>query len=137
MQANNKSNKHKRQKDLLPEFNLTPWGLRLCWVTHKGWPLHLGHFPPSSDHKNQARVTYSISRWYKLPWAAATFGCSKVTPNWLGDKSSKSNKHEMCQLSEERGTLEMGNQLTSTFQALALKPILNPQQILPNQGQEE
>jgi hypothetical protein len=26
----------------------------------KGGPLHLGHFPPSINHKNQARVTYSI-----------------------------------------------------------------------------
>jgi hypothetical protein len=41
----------------------------------------------------------------------------------------------MCQPSEERGALEMGNQLTSTLQALALKPSLNPQQISPNQGQ--
>jgi hypothetical protein len=29
-------------------------------VPTKGGPLHLGHFPPSSDHKDQARVTYSI-----------------------------------------------------------------------------
>jgi hypothetical protein len=27
----------------------------------KGGPLHLGHFPPSSDHKDQGRGTYSIS----------------------------------------------------------------------------
>ena len=27
----------------------------------KGGPLHLGHFPPPSDHKDQARVTYSIT----------------------------------------------------------------------------
>jgi hypothetical protein len=30
-------------------------------VPTKGGPLHLGHFPPSSDHKDQARVTYSKS----------------------------------------------------------------------------
>jgi hypothetical protein len=30
-------------------------------VPTKGGPLHLGHFPPSSDHKDQARVTYSNS----------------------------------------------------------------------------
>jgi hypothetical protein len=30
-QTCNKKNKHKRHKDLLPEFNLTPWGLRLRW----------------------------------------------------------------------------------------------------------
>jgi hypothetical protein len=29
-------------------------------VPTKGGPLHLGHFPPSSDHKDQARVTYSM-----------------------------------------------------------------------------
>jgi hypothetical protein len=34
-QACNKKNK--RHKDLLPEFNLTPWGLRLRWGTHKRW----------------------------------------------------------------------------------------------------
>ena len=27
----------------------------------KGGPLHLGHFPPPSDHKDRARVTYSIT----------------------------------------------------------------------------
>jgi hypothetical protein len=36
-QACNKKNKHKRHKDLLPELNLTPWGLRLRWGTHKEW----------------------------------------------------------------------------------------------------
>jgi hypothetical protein len=30
-----------------------------------------------------------------------TFGCSKATPSRLGAQSSKSNKHEMCQPSEE------------------------------------
>jgi hypothetical protein len=43
----------------------------------------------------------------------------------------------MCQPSEERGALEMGNQLTSTLKDLALKPSLNPQQISPNKGQGE
>jgi hypothetical protein len=42
-------------------------------------------------------------------------------PSRLGAQGSKSNKHEFCQPSEERGALEMGNQLTSTLQALALK----------------
>jgi hypothetical protein len=37
--ACNKMNKRKRHKDLLLEFNLTPWGLRLRWGTHKGWML--------------------------------------------------------------------------------------------------
>jgi hypothetical protein len=91
-------------------------------VPTKGGPLHLGHFPPSSDYKDQARVTYSNSGWYKLPWAATTFGCSKAMPSRLGAQSSKSNKHELCQPSEERGALEMGNQLTSTLQSLALNP---------------
>jgi hypothetical protein len=63
-----------------------------------------------------------------------TFGCSKETPSRLGAQSSKSNKHKMCQPSEERGALEMGNQLTSTLQTIALNPSLNPQQISPNQG---
>jgi hypothetical protein len=43
-------------------------------------------------------------------------------PSQLGAQSSKSNKHKVCQPSEERGALEMGNQLTSTLQALALNP---------------
>ena len=37
-----------------------------------------------------------------------------MTPSRLGAWSSKSNKHEIHWLGEERGAQEMGNQLTST-----------------------
>jgi hypothetical protein len=60
-QAYSMMNKHKRHKDLLPEFNLTPEVYVSVEVPTKGGLLHLGHFPPSSDHKDQARVTYSNS----------------------------------------------------------------------------
>jgi hypothetical protein len=93
----------------------------------KGGPLHLGHFPPSSDHKDQARVAYSIRGDTSFFGQPQTFGCSKATPSRIGAQGSKSNKHEMFQPSEERGALEMENQLTSTLQALALNPSLNPQ----------
>jgi hypothetical protein len=66
-----------------------------------------------------------------------TFGCSKSMPSRLGAQSSKSNKHESYQPSEERGALDVGNQLTSTLQALTLNPSLNIQQISPNQVQGE
>jgi hypothetical protein len=56
-------------------------------------------------------------------------------PGRVGAQSSKSKKQEMCQPSKERDALEMGNHVTSTLQALALNPSLNPQQISPNQGQ--
>jgi hypothetical protein len=58
-QAHNKKNKHTRHKDLLLEFNLTLEVYVSVEVPTKGGPLHLGRFPPSSDHKDQARVTYS------------------------------------------------------------------------------
>jgi hypothetical protein len=56
------------------------------------------------------------------------FGCSKETPSRLGAQSTKINKHETYQPSEERGALETGQFFTSTLQALALNPSLNPQQ---------
>jgi hypothetical protein len=74
----------------------------------KSGPLHLGHFPPSSDHKDQDRVTYSISGDTNLLGQPQTFGCSKGMPSQLGAQCSKSNKHKKCQQSEERGALEMG-----------------------------
>jgi hypothetical protein len=44
-------------KDLLPKFNLTPWGLRLYWGTHQVWAYAPSYFPLSSDHKDRARAT--------------------------------------------------------------------------------
>jgi hypothetical protein len=58
-------------------------------------------------------------------------------PSQLGAQGSKSNKRESYQPSKERGALEIGNQLTSTLQTLALNTSLNPQQISPNQSQGE
>jgi hypothetical protein len=103
----------------------------------KGGPLHLGHFPPSSDHKIKLELLTQLRGDTNFLGQPQTFGCSKATPSRLGAQGSKSNKHEMCQPSEERGALEMGNQFTSTLQALALNPSLNPQQISPTQGQGE
>ena len=55
-----------------------------------------------------------MSRSYKLPVALHKLGAQQVLPSRLGAWSSKSNKHEIHWLDEERGAQEMGNQLTST-----------------------
>jgi hypothetical protein len=137
IQVYNKSNNHNKDTRICYPSSTSHLEVYVSVeVPTKGGPLHLGHFSPSSDHKDQARVTQfrGDTNFLGQP---QTFGCSKSTPSRLGAQSSKSNKHEMCQPSEERGALEMGNQLTSTLQALALNPSLNPQQISPNQGQGE
>jgi hypothetical protein len=60
IKAYNKINKHKIHKDLLLESSHLEVYVSVEEPT-KGGPLHLGHSPPSSDHKDQTRVTYSIS----------------------------------------------------------------------------
>jgi hypothetical protein len=75
----------------------------------KDGPLHLGHFPPSSDHKDQARVTYSIdgviqTSQGQVPW---------VMPSRLGTR-----------LDEERSAQRMGNQLTNNLSFPILECLL-------------
>jgi hypothetical protein len=61
IQAYNKSNNHKGDTRIYYQSSTSHLEVYISVEElTKGGPLDLGHFPPSSDHKDRARVTYSI-----------------------------------------------------------------------------
>jgi hypothetical protein len=128
IQAYNKSNNHKGDTEICHRSSTSHLEVYVSVEEPmKGEPLHISHFPPFSDHKDRARLLTQSRGNTNFLGQPQTFGCSKAT------QSSKSNKYESYQPSEEWGALEMENQLTNTLQAPTLNPSLNPQQISPNQ----
>jgi hypothetical protein len=61
-QAYNKSNNHKEDTKICYRSSTSHLEVYISVEEPtKSGPLHLGHFPPSSDHKDRSGFTYSIS----------------------------------------------------------------------------